>query len=99
MYPSEPETPIADSIGDVPHLIPEPLDKRLRSAECLAGGGGCADPLCLCSCHDRDFPPDPTDNYLQRVLSGLDQIVSQVPGSYPGFAVPPPFYPESRVRS
>jgi hypothetical protein len=98
-FPCEPETPIADGVGQVPHLVPEDLAKRLRSEECLAGGGGCVDPLCLCTCHDADFPPDPSDYHLKRVLSGLDTIISQTPGSYPGFSVPPPYYPDRRAVS
>jgi hypothetical protein len=94
-YPIDPRTPIADKLGEVPHMLPEPLDRRMRSAECLAGEQ-CSDPMCLCTCHDRDFPPDPADNYLQRVLAGLDQIIAQTPGSYSGFTVPPPFHPGDR---
>jgi hypothetical protein len=95
-FPTDPATPIADQLGETPHYVPPPLARRLRSEACLKGADDCTDPMCLCTCHDRDFPEDPDDHFLQRVLSGLDQIIAQVPGSFAGFAVPPPFYPADR---
>lgn len=75
------------------HGVPELLARRLRSETCLSGGSGCTDPMCLCTCHEPDFPAAPPEGYLARIVMGLDRIISQTPGSWDGFSVPPPFYP------
>lgn len=109
-FPVDPSTPIADRLGPVPHMVPDELAKRLRSEACREGGEGCHDPLCLCTCHDQDFPGDPSDLTLARVMAGLDEIIRQAPGTWSGFEiirqatgtssgfdVPPPYDPRPVV--
>lgn len=79
------ETPLADSLGPVPHLPPEPLAQRVRSAGCLTGEEDCTDPHCGCTCHTEgpsgDIP-------IVSILAQLDEIIRQTPGTWGGFTEP-----------
>lgn len=76
-------TPIADQLGGIPSM---PMDRRVRSEACAQGAGGCEEPSCLCTCHDLGLS-DPGDAELDRVLAGLDVIINQHLGTFPGFEV------------